>query len=170
MPRKLLEFLRPSLYALLAVAVLTAVVTPWSRRRAEAAFANLAAVDAAQLTPPTADLSPEDVVRLQLDGLADPRTDGAGIMQCFLLASPDNRTATGPVEHFAALVRSGPFAAMAHPRSRLVGAAQVEGPLARVLATLLDADAHLQPFVFILRKQTATPFADCWMTEAVLPQ
>ena len=60
------------------------------------------------LVEPNARLTPEGVVKLQLEGLARERGDLSGIKQCFNLASPLNRQATGPLERFAAMVAAEP--------------------------------------------------------------
>ena len=57
---------------------------------------------------PSPDLSPRDVVAIQLNALRnndDPSPD-AGIAQTWALAHPNNRRFTGPLERFARMIRS----------------------------------------------------------------
>lgn len=114
-------------------------------------------------------LSPTEVVQLQVDGLAADRADGLGILQCYCFASPANRTVTGPLDRFGAMVRQGPFRGMARPRAVLVGSPQVTGEVARLLVTIVDEASQLRAFTFVLAKQKSAPYAGCWMTEAVFP-
>jgi hypothetical protein len=67
------------------------------------------------------------------------------------------------------MVRQGDFACLANPQATLVGRPQQAGRLARLLVTVVDEDRRLRAFTFILSRQTADPYRDCWMTEAVYP-
>ncbi|HEX6963149.1 MAG TPA: DUF4864 domain-containing protein [Lacipirellula sp.] len=114
-------------------------------------------------------LSPDEVVRLQLAGLGNPRSDGIGVLQCFVLASPGNRAATGPLDRFGKMVRRGPFQCLANQRACLVGRPHIVEHTARVIVTIVDQQAQIHAFTFVLARQASPPFADCWMTEAVWP-
>lgn len=122
-----------------------------------------------KITLPTPAMSPTEVVETQLAGLANPKGDGIGILQCFAFASPGNRAVTGPLDRFGAMVRQGPFACLAKPQATLIGAPQVEGSIAKVLVTVVDQRRQMQAFTFILSRQVIPPHEGCWMTEAVLP-
>jgi hypothetical protein len=171
-------FLRPTGLALLAFALV------WGLRRAPrpvddsatrplrgpGAVAEEQLPDlAALLVLPNASLSPADVVKTQLAGLADAAGDGVGILQCYVFASPKNRSITGPLDHFGRMVREGPFVCLARPLATLVGRADIRGDAAKVLATVVDESGNFHAFAFILSKQTEKPFVDCWMTEGVYP-
>ena len=56
---------------------------------------------------PSPDLSPEDVVRIQVEALQrnDEPSPDAGIEAAFRFASPSNRRATGPLGRFSEMVR-----------------------------------------------------------------
>lgn len=130
---------------------------------------HLPELGADRIVLPTPELSPEDVVRTQLAGLADAQADGIGILQCYVFASPGNRTVTGPLDRFGAMVRQGAFSCFAKPHATLVGRPEVEGPVAKILVSVFDQQARVQIFTFILSKQRIEPHKDCWMTEAVFP-
>ena len=178
--RTTLAFLQPTLLSLVALALLVGVnrlLFPASQAAASAeivAPSALAPIDlprlgADRLVFPDPALTPEKVVETQLAGLADPAANGVGILQCFTLASPANRAATGPLERFGAMVRQGDFVCLSDPQATLVGKPRISGRLARLLVTVLDRDKHLRAFTFILSRQSSEPFRDCWMTEAVYP-
>lgn len=129
----------------------------------------LIARQVSKIVLPAPDLRPDEVVQLQLDGLADPASSGRGILQCYVLASPANKSVTGPLANFARIVRTGAFAELAHPQATLVGEPQIDGSTARVLVTVVDADSTIRAFEWLLSRQADAPVRDCWMTEGVMP-
>ncbi len=130
---------------------------------------HLLQLGADQVVQPDPTISPQKVVETQLAGLADHKSGAVGILQCFTFASPTNRAATGPLDRFGAMVRQGEFACFTNPAATLIGEPHVSGRLARLLVTVVDQDRQLRAFTFILSRQTADPYRDCWMTEAVFP-
>ena len=76
------------------------------------------------LQQPSKDLSPEEVVRIQLDAVTDDDW-GRGAMQCMYFASPANRVITGPFERFGRMLRSPPFQVFSNPDQVLVGNATI---------------------------------------------
>ncbi len=161
-------------FAFVAGIVYTALARPDLRRPALFAHGavepeHLPELGADQIVLPTPELTPSQVVETQLAGLADPKADGIGILQCYVMASPGNRNVTGPLDRFGAMVRHEPFACLAKPQATLVGQPEVEGVIAKLLVTVIDERQHMHAFTFLLAKQTAGPYKDCWMTEAVFP-
>ncbi|MEP0546721.1 MAG: DUF4864 domain-containing protein [Rhodothermales bacterium] len=135
------------------------------------AFALLAVPAAAQPVP-SPDLTPEEVVRLQVEALQhndEPRPD-AGIETAFRFASPSNRRATGPLARFAAMVKGPVYGDMLGFESAEYGEMRVEGDLAAQRVTLVQSDGRRVRFVFGLSKQTAGRCAGCWMTDTVVPE
>lgn len=176
MPSRLLQFLRPTFYALAAFgAIAGATNLYWSTKPpaddslAGLSGSELAGIDLEKLTLPSPSLAPDEVVRLQLNGLSDPSADGGGMLQCFCLASPANRSVTGPLERFGEMVRSGPFQCMTRPRAMLIGRPFEYDGTAKLIVTIIDEQHAIHAFAFFLSKQDAAPFKDCWMTNAVLP-
>jgi hypothetical protein len=173
-----LHFLRPTFVALIGFGLLLGVASltslrPWPVPDFVGAgglsAADLASLDLTRVVLPRPDLAPDEVVRLQLGGLSDPQADGVGILQCYCFASPSNRAITGPLERFGRMVRQGPYRCLTRPRALLVGQPQYGDRVARLLVTVIDHHSSVQAFMFVLTRQQASPFEDCWMTEAVLP-
>jgi hypothetical protein len=168
--------MRPTFYALVAFAALVGLLNLYWSIASPAPSLDVAdldpqdmiGVDLDSIVFPNPTLPPEEVVRLQLTGLSNAKTDGAGILQCFCLASPGNRIVTGPLERFGQMVRSEPYQCMAHPRAVLIGRPEHGDDVARLLVTIVDQRHNVRAFAFILSKQKEKPFKDCWMTEAVL--
>jgi hypothetical protein len=177
MSRQMLDFFRPTFVAVIAFALLVSVASvlffgperdqPFGRSGTPAE--QLDRMDVAQVVLPKASFTPEEVVKLQLAGLADSRPNGVGILQCYSFASPANREVTGPLERFGRLVRQEPYAALAHPRAVLVGRPELHDRYARLLVSVIDEHWQVQAFSFVLSRQQDPPFAGCWMTEAVFP-
>lgn len=173
---RLLKFLAPTLCVLLAFALAVAasrlVGDAGHSQRAPAGMPLPAAPaqDPAisEIALPSAQLAPDDVVRLQLGGLANRENPSLGILQCYYFASPANLAITGTLDAFAELVRTPPYDVMTTARAWLVGEPQIDGRSARVLVTLIDPAGRLRSFVFLLERQTEPPYTDCWMTDSVL--
>lgn len=175
--RKVALLLRPTVAILIAFACFAGLrYRSWRNdeggdfiRSGDVTPERLPELGAGQLLLPNRDLSPAAVVRAQLEGLADAKADGLGILQCYCFASPGNRAVTGPLERFGRMVRQGQFACLGQPRATLVGDPQLDGRLAKLLVTVVDQHEQVHIFTFILFKQLDPPFKDCWMTEGVYP-
>jgi uncharacterized protein DUF4864 len=124
----------------------------------------------ADLTP-RPEMSPEQVVRFQVTALQhndDPQTD-AGIERAFRFASPSNKTATGPLEKFAQIVKSPAYAPMLNNVSSSIIGSVVEGDKAKVAVKVFGAIGRQVAYVFVLSKQSEGEFSNCWMTDSVVP-
>lgn len=120
---------------------------------------------------PSPSLSPKEVVRLQVEALADNDTPypDAGIEAAFAFASPANKAATGPLDRFQTLFDTPAYGPMIGHLSAEYSDAQVEGGVAQVGVILTTDAADRIGYLFRLSKQTETPYEQCWMTDAVVP-
>lgn len=114
-------------------------------------------------------LTPRDVVQMQVQALRDSILDSQQIIRCYQLASPSNRSVTGPLERFSQMVLQHPFTELSSSEHWQVGEALVDGRFASVVVTTCSADGKPAGFRFDLVKQTEPPYVDCWMTETVSP-
>ncbi len=145
--------------------------------RTSALFASLAAVLLfAAFSPddpqPSPDLSPEEVVRLQVEALQrndEPRPD-AGIETTYRFASPGNRAFTGPLDRFTAMVKGPAYRDLLGFERAEYGEMRVEGDLAAQRVTLVQTDGRRVTYVFGLSKQTEGGCEGCWMTDTVVPE
>ncbi|MCR9297178.1 MAG: hypothetical protein NXI32_31140, partial [bacterium] len=120
-----------------------------------------------QAASPT--LTPRDVVLMQVQALRDSVHDSQQIIRCYQLASPSNRSVTGPLERFSQMVLQHPFTELSSSEHWQVGEALVDGRFASVVVTTCSANGQAAGFRFDLVKQTQPPYVDCWMTETVAP-
>jgi hypothetical protein len=139
----------------------------WSQSSTPTESELLASDLLAGITLPSPELSPRDVVALQVAALADCQEDPKALRQCFLHASPANREVTGPLPHFAEMLRSSTFLPLITSQQAIVGAATTQGEQAQVLVTLRDDAGEIRLYRFYLSRQTAPPYTDCWMTDGV---
>lgn len=119
---------------------------------------------------PSPDYSPGQVIRLQLEALADndaPHKD-AGIEVAFRFASPANKTVTGPLDRFIQMVHNPIYRPMLHHRTARYGELQISGNEAMQSVILTAADGERVGYIFILSKQKGGPCDECWMTDSVL--
>ncbi len=114
-------------------------------------------------------LSPAAVVQLQLAALAkvDQPVRDAGFVTVFGFASPGNRSQTGPLAHFAALIRAT-YPAMLNHRGSTLAPLISEGRQAIQGVELIDRSGVSHRYVFALSKQTDGPYKDCWLTDSVI--
>ncbi len=118
---------------------------------------------------PTPNLTPRQVVEAQLAAMQhndEPEPD-AGIRTAFRFASPSNRETTGPVERFIEMVKQPGYDALLNHRQSSLSPTTQKGDQARIKVHLIDAKGKESAFVWILSKQTVSPYKGCWMTDSV---
>ena len=119
---------------------------------------------------PNPEFSPEEVVRIQLDALANNNTpyQDAGIEIAFRFASPANKETTGPLSRFIKLVHNPIYNPMLNHETAQFGDLVLENLQAFLPVFLTASDGKRVGYMFILRKQEGTAYDQCWMTEAVM--
>jgi hypothetical protein len=123
----------------------------------------------AAATGPSPDLVPADVVRIQVDSLRTNDAADRGIARVFAFASPGNRSQTGPLERFVAMVHRPPYAAMLGHREARFGPIAMTATEARQTVTLVSRGGETVTCLWILSRQTHEACNGCWMTDAVIP-
>jgi hypothetical protein len=120
---------------------------------------------------PDPKLGPRDVVEFQLSALRanDVPTADAGIERTFRFASPANKAAVGPLEHFIGLVHGAQYASLINAAESSIIKVTIQDTKAHVLVRVLSASGSKVYYLFILSKQTEGDYLDCWMTDGVLP-
>jgi hypothetical protein len=118
---------------------------------------------------PSADLAPEDVVRIQVALLRDNDAADRGIAQVYRFASPRNRRQTGPLDRFTEMVRSTPYAPLLGHREARFGAIAIGAAEARQTVTIVAQGGEAVIYLWVLSRQTDAACNGCWMTDAVIP-
>jgi hypothetical protein len=122
------------------------------------------------LPRPSPSLSPEAVVRLQLDALRhnDEPYPNSGIETAFVFASPAVRRVVGPFGRFSKLLRSEQYEPLLGFDRVGTTPIEVADDDARQEVTVVDHDGHETVYEFRVARQVAGRFVDCWLTEAVV--
>ena len=123
------------------------------------------------LPRPSADLAPQDVVRIVVKALSnndEPYAD-AGIETTFSFASPANRVNTGPLDRFIQMVKGPPYGIMVDHVDSEFSEVVLMGNKAYQMVQLTAPDGRSEVFAFRLSKQQDGEFKDMWMTDAVWP-
>ncbi len=126
-----------------------------------------AAKVAGQDVLPNKRLKPEEVVRIQMEALQhnDVPNRDSGIAKTFDFASPSNKQATGPLDHFTTIVKSPAYLPMLNCKKVTYDPIHVEGDQAQQRVHIIAANGLRITYVFLLSLQNEGPFAGCWMND-----
>jgi hypothetical protein len=151
------------------LAVLAVVLAGACARQESDLSASSAAQDSSQLQPDPS-FSPQEVVRIQVEAMQqnDTPEPDSGIRIAFRFASPANKSTTGPIERFIALVKNPEYRALLNSRSIDYGETEVMGNEAAQPVFIESASGERVAYLFLLSRQSDEPFVDCWMTDAVV--
>ena len=116
---------------------------------------------------PSPALSPEDVVRKQMQSLTGAGSVAERIEGCYRFASPANRAHTGPIDRFSTMVQAPLYQALLNSKHYLIGRVTQQEGGAYLLVSTVDPSGELSLFRFFLSKQRVAPYQDCWMTDVV---
>ena len=115
---------------------------------------------------PDPTLTPDEVVRIQLEALRDNNETDHGIAVCFRFASPSNQSNTGPVDRFGEMLKVGPYRLMLEYHDAEYAEVEIRENRARQLVTL-KGTSETVTYAFYLSRQTHQACDGCWMTDAV---
>lgn len=125
----------------------------------------------AALPEPNPNLTPREVVRLQLGALksVDQPYKDAGFATVFRFTSPENRLQSGPLLRFSKMIREGFGEMINHKSIKLSQTLQQDGAAIQPVE-LISLSGRSHRYVFILRRQAEGEYRGCWMTDSVVPQ
>lgn len=115
---------------------------------------------------PQEGFEPSDVVTLQVRSLQASVEDTTKLRVCYSLASPENRSHTGPFSRFSSMVRLPPYDRLAQCVDWQLGGTVVDKNFAAVLVSTVSRDGEICGFRFVLQRQKCNNKV-CWMTEGV---
>lgn len=122
---------------------------------------------AASSAKPEPNLSPQDVVRIQVESLQEH--DDQGIATVYRFASPDNRLATGPLSRFAKLFETPSYQALREAASTEYFEMEIDGDSAMQIVALTNNKGIVSFYLFQLTRQSNGSYDGCWMTDGVAP-
>ena len=115
---------------------------------------------------PSPELSPEEVVRIQMEAFRNNDEEDRGIAVAFRFASPNNRRNTGPVERFSRMMQGPLYRPMLMYEDIRYGEAAVRGRVALQRVELTLGERRFT-YDFYLVRQDGGEYDQCWMTEGV---
>ncbi|MCB9077573.1 MAG: DUF4864 domain-containing protein [Anaerolineaceae bacterium] len=116
---------------------------------------------------PGPELSPEDVVKIQVEALQNNDSDDTGIEIAFRFASPANRQATGPLHRFTYLVKNPTYRPMLNHKLAEYSPIEISGDTARQRVTITGSDGSANVYLFDLSRQDTPACSGCWLTDGV---
>ena len=116
---------------------------------------------------PAPELSPEDVVRIQVEALRNNDDADTGIEITFRFASPSNKQATGPLFRFTQLVKNPVYRPMLNHKLAEYGSLEQSGDTATQRVTIVEQDGSATVYLFSLSRQDDPSCQGCWMTDSV---
>ena len=127
------------------------------------------AAQATELRLPKPNISPEEVVRIQLAALMENDTPNQdfGIRQTWAFAHPDNRQVTGPIDRFIEMLKKPAYAPLINHRRHTVTEQNVATTWVQFKVMMEDEGGRVLAFAWVVKKVEGGIFDDCWMTSAV---
>lgn len=117
---------------------------------------------------PNTAATPQEVVKTVINALRDNDKDNTGIATVFCFASPSNKSVTGPIDRFTAMITLG-YGVMLNHAYNYVEAMKIENDTATQAVWLVATDGKEYGYLFTVGKQSGGEFDNMWMTEAVMP-
>ncbi len=116
---------------------------------------------------PDPDLSPREVVQVQLNALRRNEELGGdeGIATAYRFASPANRAVTGPLERFVGMLKNPLYRPMLDHASAMFGPVQDDGDVARLQVVLFGRMGEVAAYDFTLSRDEQS---ECWLTDGVM--
>ena len=116
---------------------------------------------------PSPELTPEQVVQIQLNALRHNDSRNRGIEVAFRFASPNNKLQTGPLARFTRMLQQGPYNLMLAYDNAAYDPVEIQEDYARQRVTLIGSGLVVA-YEFYLSRQTEGGCIGCWMTDAVV--
>jgi len=117
---------------------------------------------------PNPSLTPEDVIRIQVEALQNNDSKDTGIEITFRFASPANRQYTGPLNRFKRMVKSPTYSPMLNHKMAEYGPLEISDETATQRVTIIDPSGKATVYLFSLSKQSDPSCKGCWMTDSVV--
>ena len=120
---------------------------------------------------PHPDMSPKDVIEIQLKSLQkndEPKPD-AGILQTWAFAHPNNRLMTGPIERFTRMMKSQNYKYILYHRHHKIERVFKTNSNSQFAVTITTKYNRKMTFRWELEKVKKGMYFGSWMTTSVSP-
>ena len=117
---------------------------------------------------PNADLSPKDVVEIQMLGLQSSlNNENIGIEQVCFFAHPDNTKATGPLERFKLLFKNPLYQPLIGNQQYNIDILNETTDKVDLLVSVTAIDDNIYEYIWTLKNFSSDSDVGVWMTSAV---
>ena len=117
---------------------------------------------------PVPELSPEEVVEIQLTALKTNDQRDNGIELAYRFTSTRNQRLAGNVTRFAEIIRRESYSPMFNHVEYDLGPVETKNEVAIVAVNMVLPDGNITGYVFVLKQQEGGEYDECWMTEGVV--
>ena len=124
----------------------------------------------AELINPNSNIKPEEVVKIQLEGLQKNNIDfkDSGIEQTWKFAHPNNKKNTGPLPNFKMMIKGNSYQMLLDHISYTITELGSSDNWAQFEVIILDKDKIYHKFNWRVEKYIEEgPLKDCWLTTMV---
>ena len=124
----------------------------------------------APVLQPNLDLSPEDVVSIQLKALSESENDpntNSGVARVWAFAHPANRSVTGPLARFTLMLQSPSYKALIGHRAHHLRQISLTADKAHFAIKITSNDGDLLGYSWHLGKARTGEYQGMWMTTGV---
>ena len=130
----------------------------------------LTGLSKADLIKPSKDISPKQVVEIQLRGLMNNDKDfvDSGIEQTWNFAHPNNKKITGPLDRFTSMIKGEGYTMLLNHIEHYITLVHSGDNWAQFEVTVLDQHKTYHKFNWQVEKyEKSGPLKDCWLTTGV---
>ena len=124
----------------------------------------------AELLNPSSDISPKEVIKIQLNGLQqnDLQFKDSGIEQTWNFAHPNNKKVTGPLNNFKRMIKGASYQMMIDHLSHTITEVGGSNKSVQFEVIILDKNKIYHKFNWQVEKYTEEgSLKDCWLTTMV---
>ena len=121
----------------------------------------------AEMIKPSKNLSPYDVVKIQLEALKKNDKKDNGVKQTWLFAHPDNKKFTGPYERFRIMIYGKQYKYLLNHDSHKINLMSNSPNTYIYRVEILTEDKKLYFYEWHVQKGSDDNCKNCWFTTAV---
>tara|TARA_Y100000817_G_scaffold296622_1_gene272306 strand:- start:1268 stop:1771 length:504 start_codon:yes stop_codon:yes gene_type:complete len=124
----------------------------------------------AEVIKPSVNIAPNQVIKIQLDGLMknDEPSKDIGIIQTWEFAHPNNRRFTGPIERFKEMIKGESYSMLLNHKDHEINEVYKDNNLAIFEVYILGIDKRYFKFKWQVEKYLSEgPLKNCWLTTVV---
>ncbi len=117
---------------------------------------------------PNKDLSPFEVVEIQMLGLqSSSENKNIGIEQVWIFAHPDNKKATGPLNKFKLLFENPAYLPLIGNIGYEIKTINIDNEIATLIVSVIGIDDNIYEYYWILKKLFTNNNDYYWLTSSV---